>query len=256
MRQFLGLLLLPLVLMAPTACRSSESSASPPVRPTATANESSTPSPPKPEPADCFNPEGGRCLGALAAGAYVTEFFNPTLHYTVPEGWVNAEDLPGNFQLYLAGDSQDDPDVGGSYIGIYADAHAPARCKEVWADGVGTAPRELTDWYRQHRGLAASRPRSVTVGGLPGLLIDLPLRRDWRGTCPWSDGSPVVPVLVGGGVSRLHHVVLRGVDVRLVLLEWGTKNVTIEITSVPRQHSRQEFLDLVQPVLDSLHFDV
>jgi hypothetical protein len=65
-----------------------------------------------------------------------------------------------------------------------------------------------------------------------------------------------VPVLVGGGVSQLHHVVLRGVDVRLVLLEWGTKNVTIEITSVPRQHSRQEFLDLVQPVLDSLHFDV
>jgi hypothetical protein len=25
---------------------------------------------------------------------------------------------------------------------------------------------------------------------------------------------------------------------------------------VPGQHSRQEFLDLVQPVLDSLHFDV
>ena len=206
----------------------------------------------EPTPA-CFNPWGGSCLGPLEAGTYRTTVFDPAIRYRVPDGWVNAEDLPGNFLLYREDDPQDGFE-GGSYIGIYTDIRAPRGCEEAWAEGVGHTPAELAQWYVDHPGLAASQPREIEVGGLPGLLLDGPLREDWKGRCPWSEGRPVVPVIIGGGVSDLHHVSLHPLAVRLLLLEWNGTNVTIEITSHRKQHSPQEYLELVKPVLRSLRF--
>jgi len=56
---------------------------------------------PTPEPArtPCPNPEGQACLGNLAAGTYKTRVFHPAITYTVPAGWKNYEDTPGNFLL-------------------------------------------------------------------------------------------------------------------------------------------------------------
>lgn len=201
----------------------------------------------------CFNPHGGYCLGPLVGGSHRTSLFLPKIWYTTAEGWVNAEDLPGNFLLF----HEDDPQFGfegGSYLGIYTDIRAPKRCEEAWVDGVGHTPAELASWYRQHPGLAASKPRRVEVGGLQGLILDVPLTEDWKGVCPWSQGHAVVPVIIGSGVSDLHHVSTHGIDVRLVLLEWRDTNVTIEITSVKKQHSKQEYLELVEPIIESLRF--
>jgi hypothetical protein len=204
-------------------------------------------------PRACFNPHGGDCLGPLAAGSHITTRFRPTIGYTTPEGWVNGEDLPGNFLLYREDDPQDGFE-GGSYVGIYTDIRAPKRCEEGWVEGVGHTPAELATWYRQHPGLAASKPRRVEVGGLQGVLLDVPLKAGWQGVCPWSQSHPVVPVIIGSGVSDLHHVSVHGIDVRLVLLEWRDTNVTIEITSVRKQHSKQEYLELVEPIIESLRF--
>ena len=57
------------------------------------ATESASP------PPECPNPEGQACLGELAPGTYTTVVFTPTLTYTVPSGWSNFEDTPGNFLL-------------------------------------------------------------------------------------------------------------------------------------------------------------
>jgi hypothetical protein len=38
-------------------------------------------------------------LGALTAGTYKTRVFHPAISYTVPDGWKNFEDTPGNFLL-------------------------------------------------------------------------------------------------------------------------------------------------------------
>jgi hypothetical protein len=59
-------------------------------------------------------------------------------------------------------------------------------------------------------------------------------------------------LIIGDGVSSLHHVVLEGMDVRLVLLEWGDGNVTLEITNVRERHSAEEFRSQLQPIIDSL----
>jgi hypothetical protein len=202
----------------------------------------------------CFNPEGGYCLGALEPGTYRTKSFKPRIRYTTPEGWVNGEDLPGNFLLYREDDPQEGF-LGGSFVGIYTDVRAPQPCAEDWADGVGHTPADLAAWYAEHPGLAAIRPRPVEVGGLRGLVIDVPLRSDWDRTCPWSQGRPVVPVIIGSGVSQLHHTAIPGSDTRLIVLSWRDTNVTIEISSVTKQHSKQEYLDLVEPIIESLVFD-
>jgi hypothetical protein len=221
--------------------------------PETTAASTGDATPPAAYQPTCPNPYGGRCLGPLEPGTYRTRVFEPGIRYTVPDGWVNAEDLPGNFLLHREDDPQDGF-TGGSYLGIYADIRAPHACKEAWADGVGHTPAALAQWYVDHPGLAASEPRPVEVGGLEGLMVDVPLAEDWKGRCPWSQGNPVVPVIIGGGASDLFHVSLREIDVRLILLEWKDANLTIEVTNVHEQHSQREWLAMVEPILDSLEF--
>ena len=201
----------------------------------------------------CPNSHGGSCLGPLPAGEYRTTTFEPQLTYTVPDGWTNMEDLPGNFWLYQQRDSQEGA-RGGSYLGIFSNVHAAAiECVEAWQDGVGITPAELASWYQTVPGLTVSEPLAVTVGGLDGLQVDFSLEPG-AGTCSF-DGNAGIPLIMGDGVSSVHHVILEGADVRLVLLEWGDGNVTLEITNVPEQHSAEEFRSQLQPIIDSLVFE-
>lgn len=91
-----------------------------------TTTSASTPSSTTSEPPPCPNPEGQACLGALQSGTYTTTVFQPQLTYTVPAGWSNLEDTPGNFLLVpphftLAGVNAGTSD----FIGIYTSVAAP-----------------------------------------------------------------------------------------------------------------------------------
>ncbi|WP_137843122.1 hypothetical protein [Microbacterium sp. 2FI] len=212
--------------------------------------------PSAPVPPDCPNPDGGACLGALAAGEYQTRVFQPQITYAVPEGWMNYEDLPGNFWLFLEDDLavQTTP-RGGSYLGIFTNIHAAAiDCREDWQAGVGNSPADLVAWFRSVPGLTVSEPVEVTVGGLAGLQIDLALEPG-GGTCVFEDVGGT-PLIMGDGVSHLHHGIGGEMDVRLVFLERGSGNVTLEITNVREQHSAEEFRSALQPIIDSLEFAV
>jgi hypothetical protein len=215
---------------------------------------------------DCPNPRGGSCLGPLPAGEYRTTTFEPQIGYTVPQGWTNLEDRPGDFRLSQPRDTRSGPfqpfrqygdqesAYGGSFFGIYRNAHAAALdCDELWQGHVGTTPDELVAWYETVPGLIVSEPLAVTVGGLDGLQIDLSLESG-AGTCSF-DGHTAIPLTIGNGISRLHHAIVQGLDVRLVFLAWGDGNVTLEITNVREQHSAEDFRSQLQPIIDSLVFD-
>lgn len=226
-----------------------------PARPSTVPDTSTTttaPSPPAQAPA-CPNPHGGTCLGPLEPGKYRTSTFRPRLTYTVPAGWTNLEDLPGNFWLFQQQDAQDGV-LGGSYLGIYQNVRAAAlNCHEAAQQDVGTTPAELVAWYESVPGLIVSEPERVKVGGLDGLQIDLALDRGVD-TCHYGPYQGI-PLIIGDGVSELHHVILRQIDVRLVMLRWRNGNVTLEITNVKEQHSADEFRAALQPIIESLHFD-
>ena len=193
---------------------------------------------------DCPFPHGGTCLGPIAAGTYTTTTFGPTITYTVPDGWVNGEDLLGNFLLQQEGDPR--------YLGIYRNVAAPLECEEHRDPNVDQSVEAITEWLTSHPGLVTTEPEPVSVGGLDGVFVDISLDPSWTVACPYSQGAPVVPFIVGGGPSSLHHVILPGFQERLYLLEMDGGNVAIEVG--PEGASLPEYLDVVNPILIALEF--
>lgn len=189
----------------------------------------------------CPNPHGGVCLGSLDAGSYSTTAFEPKLSYMVPAGWANGEDLPGNVLL----SRRDDPEEGiwgGSYIGVYQNVRAAAPCGEEAQPGVGTSAAELTAWYRTVPGLEIVGDAPVSVGGLSGVALDFRVSDGWTSPCPLDGVIHAVPVIIGGGVSDLHHVMGAPLGMRLFLLDWEGGNVAIEVTAVREQHSLVDYI--------------
>ncbi len=213
-------------------------------------------SPPTQSPTElppCPNPHGGTCLGALEPGEYTTTTLAPQLTYTVPAGWTNLEDLPGNFLLENVNDPQPDDPIGGSFFGIYTNVHAAAiDCKEAAQTGVGIKPKELVAWYQSLPGLIVSTPKQVSVGGLDGLQVDLAAKPK-KEPCTF-DGYDAVPLIIGDGVSQVHHTIGKGAGVRMIILGWEDGNVTLEINNVDKQHSAKEYRAQVQPIIDSMEF--
>lgn len=189
----------------------------------------------------CPDPHGGLCLGTLTAGTYSTQSFSPALTYTVPEGWTNREDLPGNFLLSRVEDPDEGP-WGGSYIGVYQNVRAPALCSEEAQPGVGTSAADLTAWYRTVPGLEIVAEAPVTMGGLSGTALDFRVSDDWKSQCPLDGVIHAVPIIIGGGTSDLHHVMGAPLEMRLILLDWKDGNVAIEVTSVRAQQNLTDYL--------------
>lgn len=201
--------------------------------------------PPPPVENHCPFADGGTCLGPLDAGTYTTTTFQPSITYTVPAGWVDGEDLPGNFLLQLENDPR--------YIGIYRDGTAPLGCEDTGVPGVGHSIDAWADWLTSHPGLVTSEPQPVSVGGLDGVYLDIGLDPGWTTACPFSGGNPVLPFIVGDGISSLQHVLFRGLEERLYLLDYHGGNVAIEI-GPEGAGSLDDWLKVVDPVIDSIQF--
>jgi hypothetical protein len=189
-------------------------------------------------------PHGGECLGPLDAGTYTTRAFSPPITYTVPEGWTNGEDLPGNFLLQLLRDPR--------YLGIYRNVAAPDGCVERPDPDLERSVQAVSDWLTAHPGLDTTDPEPASVGGLNGVYTDISLDPAWTITCPFSAGEPVVPFIIGAGPSSLHHVIVPGFEERLYLLDYEGGNIAIEVA--PEGFDLDDYLASVGPIIESLRF--
>ena len=149
----------------------------------------------------CPHPDGGRCLGRLEPGTYTTVSFMPAITYTVPAGWANGEDLPGNFQLLLNADRR--------YLGIYKNANVPFKCEEHPDLRLSQTVSDYTRWLRRHPLLHVTTPVPVSIGGLRGVYMDISKAPGTRGKgCTYEGNTGNVPIIVGGrGPAGLHHVI-------------------------------------------------
>jgi hypothetical protein len=212
-----------------------------------TATPTSTPA------ADCPNTEGGVCLGLVDAGTYKTEQFWPRITYTVPDGWANYEDTPGNFLLVPPDGTLDGVDLGVSdYIGVYtAVLPAESRCSES-AAFVDPTPAAIARAIRSRNDLHASKPESVSVGGLDGVVMDVGLADGWDKSCDFIAPKPFGTLMVGSSPSSFHHGIVPGQTVRLYLLDNGHQTQAIEV----EDFSGGEHLDRYSRVVEAMRFDL
>lgn len=89
----------------------------------------------------------------------------------------------------------------------------------------------MANFIADRRGLAVSPQRTVTIGGLEGVVLDLALAKRWTKGCDTTSG-PVVPIIVGAGSSSLDHAIIPGLTMRLFLLAHNDKVLAIEIDDV------------------------
>ena len=185
--------------------------------------------------AACPNHEGGYCLGELKTGSHTTTLFKPKITYTVPAGWWNFEDLPGNFLLVPPWGNLPGVNAGTSdYIGIYTSIAASAPgCEEGPSRTVMRTPAAIARWIEQNPGLNASRATPVTIGGLRGLVLDIQMRKAWKEECPFSRGMPIVQLIRGVGRSHLAHgIIPRPMTMRLYLLDYHRRTLAIEVVDL------------------------
>lgn len=202
-------------------------------------------------------PNGGTCLGDLAAGTHASATFQPAITYTVPAGWTNALDLPSNVVLSRAADPVEDF-YGGNSIEVMRNVAAAAQdCDKTAEAGVGRTADELARWVAGLPGVQAGSPRPAAVGGLSGFVVDLRLTDTWTKTCPFAD-EPVVPLMVVGDPAQFHPTstfIASGMSLRLYLLDRsGGGNLLIEVIDIPDGIGFQDYLEVAAPIISSMRF--
>lgn len=207
-----------LAVLALTGCGSAGSS--PPATATASAGPTATPRP------RCPGVDGGACLGDLRPGTYHTDVFIPQLTYTVPAGWANYEDLPGNFLLIPPGGDAAGVNPGTSdFVGVYSGIGAEMRsCTgELPATGVAFEPAAIAAHWAQLPSIKVTGTRPATIGGLSGVVVDMVPDLAHNGFCPDATSSyGYEPLLVGVGPADLEHGMIKNLFLRVYLLSRST----------------------------------
>lgn len=141
------------------------------------------------------------CQGSLAAGTHTSRALDPVLTYTVPVGWFNKFDAPHGYGLL--------PETAANMASLNAGGFgvttvelqrdlvvARADCVEAETEpGVGTTASAMVQALNDRPGLVTTEPAPITIGGLSGFTIDISLSPDWTTPCPFSEGSPTVPLV-------------------------------------------------------------
>ncbi len=195
----------PTATTRPTAVTTISPTTSPSASPSATPG--ATPSP---------TPRGLR-MGDLAAGKYQTNFFEPTLVLTLPEGWHE----------FFA---DEDDEI---YLGSPAAELAISRAAEV-VDPESRlavdAPEDLLAWLTQHPSFDAPEPVAIQIGGVDSHYVDMPGPTGNANLFRFPGGDFHIPP---GIATRIYVVPLDGQDLSLVVMPPadGSTEQAIEATA-------------------------
>jgi hypothetical protein len=178
--------------------------------------------------------------GVLKPGTHKTSQFRPTLTYTVPAGWENFCDSPGDVCFTPPGGDPSGVDSGKSdFLDVFASVavSAGSGCPRDRPGAIHT-PNGFVRWLQHVNGLVVSRPAKVTIGGLRGYVVDVRMRKGWTRVCPGLDPPAFIETLTGRPPSPrdLSHGIGPQPQVeRLYLLNY--KGGTLEIEHYARNGS-------------------
>jgi hypothetical protein len=197
------------------------------------------------------------CLGELEAVTYPSGQFATTtndqqppsfgaLTYTGREGWTNTNDFVNGYWLeptdwhraYLeqhgGRDPGDRPETKGVYVfsGITGSGWDPT-CSADPDPAAGTTASELVEWIQGQPSLDVSTPEPAQLPGGTGFSIDVRLAPSWTGTCPYANGEPIAPLLVGAPGTRIDWGVAKGFAERFIVLDVGADQPVLIDISAP-----------------------
>jgi hypothetical protein len=231
---------------------------------------------------DPFHP----CLGDITAGTYPSWSFGPRLKsppdlhipeygaltYTVPDGWANAADLPGQFALVQSSDYATYGPVGsidGSAHEIVV-ASGPAMSEQTADCGrkedtsVDRSVQGFIDWLRAQPRIASSEPRAITVGGYPGQWIDVRVAPNWTGTCPDVPGGTPTAIILTQVFDAVREVDGVFVDadaswglvgeeqMRLVFVDIGQGDVVLIWVDATNPERFEALVTDAMPIIESM----
>jgi hypothetical protein len=205
-----------------------------------------TAGPPGCEGGDGACPEP-RTLRRLEDLLVTSEAFDPPFSLVLPPGWSRDGDL------FSA-------DEGGfAPIEVHRDPIIlAAGCDLQPEPGVGPGAAGIVAALASREGLLVTGPDPISVGGLSGQVFDFELDPEWTGGCPWTFGSPTVPVegtFDESGANTGFLAVEPGESWRYIVLDAPTGG-TVLIWMVASDGGGQAELDATMPVVESIEFEV
>ncbi len=188
---------------------------------------------------------------SLPAGTYTSKAFQPPVTYTVPTGWDNPNDTADYYDIVPAGSN-----LGGIFLfrdprPASQDASCPASPAPSIIAGSSTT---LMSWIRGRPGFTVSLPKLVTVGGLPGVEVDVAIKAGWATSCPFANGIPAVPLFVFPGSD--HPWTVAGTErLRLDILDLpgGKGTVVVDIDAFDGSIF-DELVSQAAPIVQSMKF--
>jgi hypothetical protein len=179
-----------------------------------------------------------------AAATHTSTGFVPQITYVLPVGWTTDVDEAAEWRILPpgsthAGAEDSTSDAIAIHVRIAASA---ADCSGVPQPGIGQTPTAIATYWAQLPGLtttvtapfaeATPVPQPVTVGGLTGVVLDISMAKSWTKPCPQSNGTPVVPLIVGLINTDLDHPIAAGWSIRAYLLGLNGGTLAIEVQDV------------------------
>jgi hypothetical protein len=193
------------------------------------------------------------CAGPLEPGQYSATYFDPTIAFEIGSpGWTWR--YTGNFQMLATDASAEGYDA--DVINFFLDPVISSQgCEDGAEPGVGRSVDELVAWLETAPGLTTSDRTPVTVGGLEGMRLDLELDPTWDGTCFFSEGKPVVPLVYSSAFPGGYNwSIWPRMSMRWYVLGAGNRVLIVDIEDNPKGLSRDELFRSGDEIVETFVF--
>ena len=204
-------------------------------------------------------------LGDLEAATYPSVFFRPfgpsfaeagrkvdygQMHYTVPEGWTNANDSP-DF-LYLR--RQD----AGYPNGFFMDTISTVALDDGFLCttpdlSVERTPDALADALSSRAGLVVSNRQPASIGGYPGVRLDIAMAPGATKRCP-DGGLPVFASTDPAHENPDNWVISPGQRTRVYLIDIGDGRLLTAEINGEDEAAFQGLLPETTAIVESIQF--
>jgi hypothetical protein len=182
---------------------------------------------------------------ALRPGEYRSEEFEPSLSFSVGEGWSSTpQEASDLLHITRGGEAE----LAGLGFMVTRRVYEPS---ETGMPNVVEAPKDLVGWYQSHPYLRTTEPRPVNVGGVEGVRFDVSLAEElpegYGGVC----GTECVDTVKVADGRVLWQT--RFERARLIVLE-GVEGETVTVSIHSRATVFDEFAPEAQKVIDSVEW--